>query len=111
MFSQAKAKYLRYSPTKVRPVLNLIRGKDVQSSLSILMQVNKGCSKALSKILQSAISNAKEKGVADDQLYISKVTADQGPSWKRWRAAPFGRATAILKKTTHITMELDLKTK
>ena len=54
---------------------------------------------------------AKEKGLTEDQLFVSKITADQGPTWKRFRAAAFGRATGILKKTTHLTIELDLITK
>ncbi len=65
----------------------------------------------VAKVLNSAISNAKQKGLSEDQLYISKIVADQGPSWKRFRAAAFGRATGILKKTTHLTIELDLITK
>jgi len=65
----------------------------------------------ITKILNSAISNAKQKGLAENQLYISKITADQGPMWKRFRAASMGRATPVLKRTTHITIELDLLTK
>ena len=109
MIAQAKGKYIRVSPSKVRLVLDLIRGKDVRTSQAILTHVNKGCRTTVSKLLKSAVSNALEKGVQEDQLYISKIFADQGPSWKRWRAAPFGRATGIVKKTSHITIELDLK--
>ena len=65
----------------------------------------------ISKVLNSAVDNAKQKGLMEDQLFISRIVADQGPSWKRFRAASFGRATPILKKTTHLTIELDLKTK
>ena len=96
---------------RVRQVIDLIRGKDVLSSLAILTHVNKGSSKTIRKLLDSAISNAKQKGLLEDQLYISKITADLGPSWKRFRAGPFGRATPILKRTTHLIIELDLKTK
>ncbi|MCA9408143.1 MAG: 50S ribosomal protein L22 [Candidatus Omnitrophica bacterium] len=99
------------SPTKVRQVIDLIRGRDVSSSLAILRHVNKASTKTIGKILESAISNAKQKGLNEDQLYVSKIVADQGPSWKRFRAAAFGRATGILKKTTHLTIELDLLTK
>lgn len=111
MIAQAKGRYFRVSPTKVRPVINLIRGKQVLPSLAILTHVNKGSTKMVAKVLNSAISNAKQKGLSEDQLYISKIVADQGPSWKRFRAAAFGRATGILKKTTHLTIELDLITK
>lgn len=111
MIAQAKGRYIRVSPVKVRQVIDLIRGKNVTSSFAILSQTNKGQTETISKILSSAVSNAKEKGLMEDQLYISKIHADQGPSWKRFRPAAFGRATRILKKTTHLTIELDLITK
>jgi len=111
MIAKAKAKYLRISPTKIRPVIDLIRGRDVPSSQVLLMHVNKRATGLIKKVLHSALSNAKEKGLMEDQLYISRIIADQGPSWQRFRAAAFGRATGIVKKTTHLTIELDLKTK
>ncbi len=111
MIAQAKSKHIRISPTKVRPVIDLIRGKDVTTSMAILTQVNKRATGIVGKILDSAISNAKQKGLDEGQLFISKITADIGSSWKRFRSAPFGRATRILKKTTHLTIELDLITK
>jgi len=111
MIAQARGRYFRVSPTKVRQVINLIRGKDVPASLAILTHVNKGSTKAIAKVLNSAISNAKQKGLMEEQLFISKIKADQGPVWKRFRAVAFGRATGILKKTTHLTIELDLITK
>ena len=111
MIAKAKGQYIRISPTKVKLVIDLIRGKDITSSLTILAQTNKGATAAIAKVLNSAVSNAKQKGLDESQLYISKITADQGPTWKRFRAAPFGRATRILKRTTHLTIELDLITK
>ena len=111
MIANAKGQYVRVSPTKVRQVIDMIRGKDVATSQNILSNLNKGCTKTIQKILNSAVSNAKRKGLAEDQLFISKILADQGPSWKRFRAAAFGRASSILKKTTHLTIELDVKTK
>jgi len=111
MIAQAKAKYLRISPMKMRQVIDLIRGRDVVSSLAILTHTNKGSTPLVKKLLSSAISNAKQKGVTENQLVISKITADQGTVWKRYRAAAFGRAAPILKRTTHLTIELDLKTK
>lgn len=111
MIAQATGKHIRISPTKVRPVIDLIRGKNVAASLAILAQTEKRASGVVEKILNSAVSNAKQKGLDESQLFISKVNADQGPSWKRYRSAPFGRATGILKRTTHLTIELDLITK
>ena len=111
MIAQARARYMRVSPTKVRQVIDLIRGKDVNTSVAILTHVNKGSTAMITKVLGSAINNAKQKGLSEDQLFVSKVRADQGPSWKRYRSATFGRAAPILKKTTHLTIELDLITK
>ena len=111
MIAIAKGRYFRVAPNKVRQVIDLIRGKRVNESLAILTHVNKGASGMISKVLNSAVSNAKQKGLSEDQLFISKVIADQGPSWSRFRAAAFGRATGITKKTTHLTIELDLITK
>ena len=110
MIAQAKGKYIRVSPLKMRQVIDLIRGKDVQSSLNVLAHLNKRSREHVFKVLNSAVSNAKQKGLAEDQLFISKITADQGASWKRFRAAGFGRASSILRRTTHLTIELDLKT-
>ncbi|MCX5697708.1 MAG: uL22 family ribosomal protein, partial [Candidatus Omnitrophica bacterium] len=63
----------------------------------------------LIKILKAAIANAKVKGFSADQLYISKITCDGGPIWKRFKAAAFGRAAPIQKRTSHIRIELDVK--
>lgn len=110
MIAQSRARYMRVSPVKVRQVINLIRGKDVSASLAILTHTDKGATKMVTKVLDSAVSNAQRKGLSQEQLFISKIRADQGPSWKRYRSAAFGRATGILKKTTHLTIELDLIT-
>lgn len=111
MIAKAKLRYFRISPAKLRLVINLIRGKGVLTSLAILTHVNKGSTKMVAKVLNSAISNAKQKGLSEDQLFVSRIFADQGPSWKRYRAASFGRAAGILKRTSHLTIELDLITK
>ena len=111
MIAQARARYMRVSPVKVRQVVDLIRGKNVSASLVILTHVNRGSTKMITKVLGSAISNAKQKGLSEEQLFISKIHADQGPSWRRYRSAAFGRAMGISKKTTHLTIELDLITK
>ncbi len=111
MIAKSKSRYMRVSPIKVRQVIDLIRGKKVNASLAILTHVNKGSTSMITKVLDSAISNAKQKGLSEDQLFISKIHADQGPSWKRYRSAAFGRAMGIVKKTTHLTIELDLITK
>ncbi len=111
MIAKAKAKYVRIAPMKMRQVIDLIRGKDVNTSLSVLAHTNKGSRDFVQKVLNSAISNAKQKGLTEDQLFVSKITADQGASWKRYRASAFGRAASILRRTSHLTIELDLITK
>lgn len=111
MIAQAKARYLRVSPMRMRQVVDLIRGKSVNDSLAVLTYVEKGSKKFVMKVLNSAISNAKQKGLSEEQLFVSKIVANNGPAWKRFRAASFGRAAPILKKTSHLTIELDLITK
>ena len=102
MIVKAKASYSRISPKKVRQIVDLIRGKDVPSSQAILANVNKGGCDVVEKVLNTAVANAKQKGLMEDQLYVSKVTANEGPMWKRYRAGAFGRAMPILKRTTHL---------
>jgi large subunit ribosomal protein L22 len=110
MIVKAEGKFLRISPTKVRQVIDLIRYKDAIVALGILVNLNKRPKEYLIKILKQAIANAKVKGFNQEQLYISKIICDIGPTWKRYKAAAFGRAVPIKKRTAHIKIELDLKT-
>ncbi len=109
MISKAEGKFLRISPSKVRIVLDLIRGKDVIQAQGILLHLNKRSKEYLIKILKSAVANAKTKGFTADKLYISKILCNPGPMWKRFKAAAFGRAASVVKRTVHIKIELDLK--
>jgi len=109
MIAKAEGKFLRVSPTKVRQVIDLIRHKDALEAQSILINLNKRPKEYLIKILKSAIANAKVKGFKAEQLYVSKIICNVGPSWKRFKAAAFGRAQPILRRTSHIKIELDLK--
>ncbi|MFA5063185.1 MAG: 50S ribosomal protein L22 [Candidatus Omnitrophota bacterium] len=109
MIAKAEGKFLRISPPKVRLVMDLIRGKDAVFARALLLNINKRPKEYLIKILNSAIANAKVKGFNIEQLYISKAVCNVGPSWKRFKAAAFGRAQPILKRTCHIRIELDLK--
>ncbi|MBI4708460.1 MAG: 50S ribosomal protein L22 [Candidatus Omnitrophica bacterium] len=111
MISKAEAKFLRLKPTNVRQVLDLIRNQDASSAQAILINLNKRTKEYLIKILNSAIANAKVKGFNIDQLYVSKAICNVGPAWKRFKAAAFGRASSIKKRTAHIKIELDLKKK
>lgn len=90
--------------------MDLIRDKDVLEAQAILFNLNKRSREYLIKILNSAVANAKVKGFNPEQLYISKIICNVGPAWKRFKAAAFGRATPIKRRTSHIKIELDLKT-
>jgi large subunit ribosomal protein L22 len=103
----AKLKYLRIAPRKVRLVADLIRRKSVNEALNILDFTNKKAAKPLKKLLNSAIANAKHNFQLDpSKLYISKITVDEGPKYKRWMPRARGRADEIQKKTSHITLVL-----
>lgn len=107
MVAKASAKYLRISPFKVRPVIELIKGKGASKSLFVLAALNKKGAYYLKKVLQSAIANAKNKGYDEDKLFVSKAIANPGPAFKRYRAESFGRASVIRKRMSHILIELD----
>ena len=105
LVSKACAKYIRVSPRKTRLVIDLVRGEKVDRALVILTNLNKGAK--VQKLITSAVSNAKSNpAVSAEQLFISKITADNGPVLKRFRAAAMGRATMIRHRTTHLTVEL-----
>ena len=106
MIARAEGKYIRISPTKVRPVITLIKNAKVIGAMAKLGLINKRGAYYLSKVLKSALANAKVKGYQEDKLFISKVVANPGPVLKRYRAASFGRATVIRKRTSHILIEL-----
>ncbi len=109
MIVKAENKHIKISPPKMREVMNLIRNKDVQEAEAILVNLNKRPKESLIKVLRSAIANAKNKGFEARQLYISKIICNVGPAWKRYKAAAFGRATPIKRRTCHVKIELDLK--
>jgi large subunit ribosomal protein L22 len=108
---QAKLRFLRVSPRKARLVVDLIRGKDVQEAVNILHLTNKDVAKPLEKLLKSAIANAenREDPVDVDRLYVKEIFVDAGPSAKRVRPAPMGRAFRVLKRQSHVTVKLDTR--
>jgi len=107
MVARAQAKYIRISPKKMRIVLPLVKGKNAQQAAAILHLTKKRGAQILEKVLKSAIANARNKGYDEEQLVISRLSADEGPVLKRYRAASFGRATVIRKRTSHISVELN----
>lgn len=108
----AKLRYLRIAPRKVRLTADLIRGKKVQEALNQLQFITKRAALPLTKLLKSAMANARNNfGLEEGNLYISKITVDEGPKLKRWMPRARGRVTEIQKKTSHITLILDEITK
>lgn len=105
---KAKLNYLRIAPRKVRLVADLIRKKRVETAQTILKFTIKKGAEPLSKLLNSAIANARNNFQIDpDNLYIYKITVDEGPKYKRWMPRARGQASEIQKKTSHITIILD----
>jgi len=108
----AKLNYLRIAPRKVRLVADLIRGKSVEEAQTILNFTVKKASQPLLKLLKSAISNAKNNFQLDpENLFISKITVDEGPKYKRWMPRARGQVYEIQKKTSHVTIVLEEKLK
>ena len=104
----AKLSYLNIAPRKMRLVADLIRGKSVESAQAILRFTVKRGSQPIAKLLHSAVANAKNNfQVEDTDLYIAKITVDEGPKRKRWKARSRGSAGKIQKKTSHIAVYLD----
>ena len=103
----ATARYVRTSAQKAGLVMELIRGKDVNHALATLKFTRKAIAEDISKVLRSAIANATNKeGFSGDvdRLFVSACYANQGPSAKRVRPAPMGRAFRVLKRTAHLTV-------
>ncbi|MDX1681865.1 MAG: 50S ribosomal protein L22 [Phycisphaeraceae bacterium] len=96
----------RISPTKVRPVIDLIRGKRVEEALAILQTSKRRAAVFVGRSLDAAISNADQAEADVRNLRVSKAYVDQGPTIKRWQPKDRGRAHPIHKRTCHITVEV-----
>jgi ribosomal protein L22 len=107
---RAQAKYVRTSARKARLVCDHIRGKSVQEARAILALTPRAVARDWSKLLESAIANAEHNHeLVGDDLRIAAVTADEGPTLKRYRPRAMGRATRIRKRTSHLTITLTPK--
>lgn len=109
MEAQATARSIRTSAQKAGLVCELIRGKSVNQALATLQFTRKSVARELAKVLRSAVANAQQKetfGGDIDRLYVARCYADQGPSTKRVRPAPMGRAYRVVKRTAHLTVRL-----
>ena len=105
MEAVAKVTHVRIAPRKVRVVIDLIRGKSVGEAIGILRNTPKAASPVVEKLLKSAIANAENNFHMNvENLYVSEVYADQGPTLKRIQARAQGRAFRINKRTSHITL-------
>ena len=110
MEAVAKVTHVRIAPRKVRVVIDLIRGKSVGEAIGILRNTPKAASPVVEKLLKSAMANAENNFHMNvENLYVSEVYADQGPTLKRIQARAKGRAFRINKKTSHITLKLQEK--
>jgi large subunit ribosomal protein L22 len=110
--AQATARYVRTSAQKAGLVLDLIRGRDVNSALATLRFARKGVARDIEKVLRSAIANAQLKdgfGGDVERLIVAACYANQGPSQKRIRPAPMGRAFRVVKRTAHLTVHVTEK--
>jgi large subunit ribosomal protein L22 len=104
---KAVTRYVRISPHKARRVTELVKGKPVDEALTLLKFVPRKGSRLVSKTVQSALANAEQNPNIDvDTLYVKRIFVDEGPSMKRWRPRAMGRATRIVKRTSHITVVL-----
>lgn len=104
---KAIAKYVRISPQKVRKLVDAVKGKPVEEGLNILKFMPQKAASIVEKTIKSAVANADQYPDMDvDSLVIQNITADQGPTLKRFRARARGRGTRILKRTAHITVIL-----
>jgi len=108
METKAVAKYIRISPQKTRLVADVVRGMDVETAITTLRFMPKKAARILRKVIESAVANADQMETIDvDSLYVKTIMIDGGPSLKRFRPRAMGRATRIIKRTSHITVVVD----
>ena len=103
----ARARYIRISPSKVRIVLDVVRGKSVNEALAMLEAIPNASAEVVFKLVKSAVANAEVKGLSRADLYVAEIFADGGPILKRMNPVSKGRAHRINKRTSHITVILD----
>lgn len=110
MVAKAIGRFLPVSPRKVRAVTRLLKGLEVVQAEAILQNLRKGAAQPVAKVLHSAVANATQSGSwTREQLVVSRILADEGPSGKRVRAAARGQAKQYRRRLSHLTIELDVK--
>ncbi len=104
--AKTTVKYLRISPRKVRLVIDTIRFQPAGQAFEILAVLKQKAARMAEKALKTAVANAKVLGLDEERLFVSRVFADGGPTMKRFMARSMGRADRIIKRTTHLTLEV-----
>ena len=105
--TRASLRHLRTSPSKVREVLGLIRGREIDDARERLRFSTRGPAEEVLKLLDSAVANAESnQSLPEDELFVARAYADEGPTLKRWRPRARGRGTRIHKRTSHVTIVL-----
>src|SRR5438132_13271522 len=110
MEARAIQRTVRQSPRKMRLVVDLVRGKQVNEAMAILKFSKKHAAKQVTKVLRSAVANAEQASLKSDErldvdeLFVKHASVDGGPSLKRFSPAAMGRATPIRKRTSHVTI-------
>ncbi|MEW6429630.1 MAG: 50S ribosomal protein L22 [Thermodesulfobacteriota bacterium] len=108
METRAVARNIRISAQKARLVADLVRGKDVDAAINTLRFMPKKAARIIRKVVESALANANQNESIDvDSLYVKTIYVDGGSMLKRMLPRPMGRATRLLKRTSHITVVLD----
>lgn len=110
MAAKATLKYCRMAPRKLRVLADMVRGRPVEEAVNLLTFTNRAAAPVLRKLILSAVANAENDGnVNTAELKIRRIMVDQGPTLKRWKPRAQGRAFRINKKTSHITVALDVE--
>ncbi len=110
MEARAIAKYVRVSPRKMKPIADLVRGKNANEAIAILKFTPRKGAEILKDVIESAMANAENNhGMDPESLYISEVYANQGSTMMRWKAGSMGRAFPILSRNSHIGVALKEK--
>jgi large subunit ribosomal protein L22 len=115
MTARAIAKRIRMSPRKVRLVVDQIRGRSVNEAYGLLRHSKKAAADPVAKTLRSAVANAQMRAQDDgdlldvDELVVSEAFVDEGPTYRRWRAAAMGRAAPRRRRTSHITVVVETR--
>ena len=110
--AQAALRRVRMSPRKARIVADLVRGRSVEEAVALLSAVPRKPAPILSKLILSAAANAglgSDSQVDADKLFVTKITIDGGPVYKRWRPRAMGRATPIKKRTSHVNVTVETR--